>query len=114
MTTNDSLAVAQLARKALLDKKGVDPLVLDVRSLSSVADYYVIVTGTSAPHLKAMAEELRHQLLAAGADRKRQGGEPNSGWLVVDYLDVVVHLFLPHTREYYALEDLWSDAKRVE
>ena len=113
MTTTDSLALAQLARKALLDKKGVNPVLLDVRALSGVTDFYLIITGTSAPHLKAMVEELRHQHQTAGAARKRQAGDPDSGWLVVDCLDVVVHLFLPHIREYYALEDLWSDAPRV-
>ena len=113
MNKIESLELAQLARKALLDKKGVNPILLDVRQVSSVADYYLIATGNSAPHLKAMAEELNHQLRSAGADRKRRAGEANSGWVVVDHHSVVVHLFLPHTREYYALEELWSDAPRV-
>ena len=114
MNKLESLALAQLARKALLDKKGLNPLLLDVRSISSVTDYYLIVTGNSAPHLKAMAEELNHQLGPLVGARKRRAGEPGSGWLVADYRDVVVHIFLPHTREYYALEELWSDAPRVD
>ncbi|TAN37435.1 MAG: ribosome silencing factor [Verrucomicrobia bacterium] len=113
MNKIESLALAQLARKALLDKKGVNPILLDVRELSSVTDYYLIATGNSAPHLKALGEEMNHVLGPLVGERKRRAGNPDSGWLVVDYLSVVVHLFLPHTREYYALEELWSDAPRI-
>ncbi|MCX7009769.1 MAG: ribosome silencing factor [Kiritimatiellaeota bacterium] len=114
MNTTDSLALAKLARQALLEKKAVDPMVLDVRKLSSVTDFYLIATGNSAPHLKAIAEELNQQLRTSDVARRRQTGEANSGWVVVDCGVVVVHLFLPHTREYYALEELWNDAPRVE
>ena len=114
MNTNDSLALAHLARQALLEKKAIDPVVLDVRKLSSVTDFYIIATGNSAPHLKAIGQELSHQLRTSEVARRRQTGEANSGWVVVDCGVVVVHLFLPATREYYALEDLWSDAPRVE
>jgi ribosome-associated protein len=114
MKKNDSLALAHLARKALLEKKAVNPLVLDVRKLSSVTDFYLIATGSSAPHLKALGEELHAHLRDAKIARNRRSGEANSGWLVVDCGLIVVHLFLPATREYYALEDLWSDAPRVE
>ena len=114
MKKSESLALAKLARQALLEKKAVDAIVLDVCKLSSVTDFYLIATGTSAPHLKAIGEELHDQLRSASVARNRRSGETNSGWLVVDCGGVVVHLFLPHTREYYALEDLWSDAPRVK
>ncbi len=114
MNTTDSLVLAKLARQALIDKKAVDPVVLDVRRLSSVADFYLIATGSSAPHLKAIGEELHHKLQTAHLTRNRRSGEANSGWLVVDCGHIIVHLFLPHTREYYALEELWSDAPRVK
>jgi len=113
MKKSESLALAKLARQALLEKKAVDAIVLDVRKLSSVTDFYLIATGTSAPHLKAMGEELNDQLRTASVARRRSSGEANSGWLVVDCGVVVVHLFLPHNREYYELEELWSDAPRV-
>jgi ribosome-associated protein len=113
MNNMDSLALAQLARQALLDKKAVNPVLLDVRTVSSVTDYYLIATGTSAPHLKALAEEVDHQLKAGGLEKRRRSGESNSGWMVLDCGSVVVHLFLPHTRDYYAIEDLWNDAPRV-
>ena len=114
MNIPDALALAQLARQALLDKKGANPVLLDVRAVSSVTDFYLIATGTSAPHLKALAEEVDHQLRATGQERRRRSGESASGWMVLDCGVVVVHLFLPHTRDYYALEDLWNDAPRVE
>ena len=103
MNKSESLALAKLARQALVDKKAVNPLVLDVRKLSSVTDFYLIATGTSAPHLKALGEELNAHLRSANITRRRSSGEANSGWLVVDCGLIVVHLFLPHTREYYAL-----------
>ena len=113
MNTNDSLALAQLARQALLDKKAVNPVLLDVRTVSSVTDYYLVATGTSAPHLKALAEEVDHQVRAGGLQRRRRSGESASGWMVLDCGGVVVHLFLPHTRDYYAIEELWNDAPHV-
>jgi ribosome-associated protein len=88
-------------------------VLLDVRGLSSVTNFYVVATGNSSPHLKAMASDLDDQLRAAGASRFRKSGTPESGWVVSDYLDVVVHLFAREQRAYYALEQLWNDAKRV-
>ena len=79
MKKNESLALAKLARQALLEKKAVDAIVLDVRKLSSVTDFYLIATGTSAPHLKAMGEELNDQLRTASVARRRSSGEANSG-----------------------------------
>jgi ribosome-associated protein len=88
--------------------------VLDMRKVSSVTDYYVIVSGTSLPHLKAMANEVQHALKQAGVYCYRRGGEADGGWVVVDYIDVVVHVFLTEVRAYYALEELWADAPRVK
>ncbi len=109
----EPLAIAAKARAALLAKKGTDPVLLDVRGLSSITDYYLIVTGHNTPHLKALAEELDRELGQAGLRCARRSGQPESGWMVADYLDVVVHIFSAHHRDYYALEQLWSDARRV-
>ncbi len=87
---------------------------MDVRKLSSVTDYYVIVTGNNSPHLKALATELSRRMGESGIKRSRQSGSPESGWLVCDYLDVVVHIFTKEKRARYALEELWSDAPRVD
>lgn len=108
------MKLARAALAALDEKKGIDPLVLDVSELSNVTDYYVMVTGNSPPHVKALSEELHRSLKQQGLRTHRQSGTPDSGWVVMDYVDVVVHIFSPDARAYYALEELWSDARRVE
>ncbi len=84
-----------------------------MRGLSGVTDYYLVVTGRNAPHLKAMADELERALSRGGARCFRRAGAPESGWVVADYLDAVIHLFSADARSYYALEKLWGDAPRV-
>lgn len=101
------------ARDAILSRKGIDPVVLDVRSVSSVADYFVMATGRNPPHLKALAAEVGKRAVESGRRRARRTGTPESGWIVLDYLGVVVHLFAPERRAYYALEELWNDAPRI-
>ena len=86
---------------------------LDVSGLSSITDYYVIATGNSAPHLKALSEWLQSALKQEGIVSNGTSGTAESQWLVMDYLDVVVHLFSEEARAYYAIEELWSDANRV-
>ncbi len=89
-------------------------LLLDVRKVSSVTDYFLIATGTSAPHLKALAEDVDVQLKGNGVRSYRHSGDAESGWIVLDYVDLVVHLFTPEVRAYYDLERLWKDAPRLE
>lgn len=89
-------------------------MILDVRGISSVTDFYVLATGNNTPHIKALANELDRALAAGGVRAYRRAGTPESHWLVNDYFDVVVHIFSADLREYYALERLWADAKRVE
>lgn len=103
-----------MVREALESKKAVDVRVLDVRGLSSVTDFYVVATGNSSPHLKALVGEVAHRLKDSGLACHRQAGTPESQWMVADCMDFVVHVFSQQAREYYALEDLWKDAKRVE
>jgi len=107
------LEIARLAREALLSKKGEDIVILDVRGLSSVTDYYVIATAQSPPQIKAMATELDHVLQSLGCRCYRRSGTAESQWIVADYLDAVVHIFSQELRSFYALEKLWSDAKQI-
>lgn len=81
---------------------------MDVRRRSSVTDYYVMATGSSAPHLKAMQAGVEAALKAKGEQCYRKAGIPEGGWMVLDYVDVIVHMFTKETREYYALESLWG------
>ena len=107
------MTVARLAREALDRKHGKDLVLLDVRSLSSVTDFFLVVTAGNAPQIKALLTELERTLAAAGVACYRRSGTPESGWVVADFLDLVVHIFLQPVREFYALEELWSDAPRL-
>jgi ribosome-associated protein len=108
------LTIAKRARKILEDKHGQDCLIVDVREVSTVADYFLVVSGSNRPHIKAMYEEVRHVLSEGGVSCYRKTGDPESGWLVLDYVDVIIHILLDESRQYYAFEDLWATAPRVE
>lgn len=97
-----------------MNKKADDVVILDVRKVSSATDYLVICSGNSVPHLKAVGEEILRQAREAGLRTKRQEGYPQSRWVVLDFGDVMVHVFHPDLREHYDLEHLWGDAKRVK
>lgn len=100
---------------AALDKQqGRDISVLDISAQSNVTDYFVLATGNSPPHLKALTDEVTRTLKTAGTRCHRKSGTAESQWVALDFIDVVVHLFSAETRAYYALEALWSDAVRVD
>lgn len=107
--------VLDLIRTVLLDKKGEDIAILRVAEVSSVADYMVLCTGRNIHHLSAMADELVNRLRHASPSRvpHQRAGARQTEWVVLDYLDIVVHLFTPALRSYYALEQLWKDAPRL-
>ena len=89
-------------------------MVLDLEGISSFTDYFVICSGTSEPHLKAISGEIEEQLKTKhGVRAVSVDGFPASQWIVLDYLQVLVHVFRQEKREFYSLEDLWSDAPRV-
>jgi ribosome-associated protein len=93
---------------ALADRKAVDPIVLDLHGLSEATDYFVIASGTSDAHVRGMAEHLMEGLAPHHVEGLVQGR-----WVLLDYVDVVVHLFHPEQREFYQLERLWGDAPPV-
>lgn len=110
----DSKKLALLCRELADNKKAENILVLDVRKLSSVTDYFVIASGTSQPHLRAIVEEITsklrddHELRPARAE-----GATGGSWVVLDYFDVIVHVMHTEARARYDLEGLWGDAKKV-
>ena len=114
MKINDARQLAKLCRDIALDKKALDPVLLDVRKVSSVADYFLILSGNSEPHLKAIADEIARRLRDAGVRTRHHNGYPQSRWVVMDYGDVMIHIFHPDMREHYGLEHLWGDGKRVK
>jgi ribosome-associated protein len=105
---------ALLAAQTAEDNRGSNVVVLDMRELTPVFDYFVLASGTSRRQLHAMSEEIDHALQdQMGDHRLGIEGYEESRWILLDYGDVVVHLFEPEMRAYYALEDLWGHAKRV-
>lgn len=106
-----ALAAARLAE----DIKAGDIVVLDVSAVSSITDYFVICSGSSTPHLKAIAREVRAGMAETQGVRPAMAeGDHESQWVVLDYGIVMVHAFHPEKRELYALEDLWGDAQRID
>jgi ribosome-associated protein len=110
----DSKKLALLCREFADDKKAEDIVVLDVRKLSSVTDYFVIASGTSEPHLRAITDEITDRLRDEYDLRPlRRDGTIHDAWVVLDFFDVIVHVMRADTREHYDLEGLWGDARRV-
>jgi ribosome-associated protein len=106
---------ALLAARTAQENRGQNIVILDMRSLTAVFDYFVLASGTSRRQLHAMSEEIDHALEdRLGDHRMGIEGYEQSRWILLDYGDVVIHLFEPDTRAYYALEELWAHAKRVE
>lgn len=99
---------------ALDAKKGIDILALDVSSTIVVTDVFIIVTGTSRPHISTLIEETEMALKAAGRRPLRREGVDDGKWALLDFGDLVIHVFDEETREYYDLARLWSDAPRLE
>ena len=93
--------------------KAEDILVLDLRKLTQITDYFVLCSGGSERQLKAVAERIRQELKKLGVTRLGAEGEPSSGWILLDYCEVVVHIFSFEARNFYALEMLWGDAPKV-
>ena len=89
-------------------------MVLDLRNISTFTDFFVICSGTSEPHLKAIAAEIENRIRENYGKRATMDGFPVSRWIVLDYMQVIVHVFHREKREFYSLEDLWGDAPRLQ
>jgi ribosome-associated protein len=107
--------LALLCRKLAENKKAEDIVILDVRKLSSVTDYFVIASGNNEPHLRAIVNEITGGLWEKEQLRPRRvEGGPAAAWQVLDFFDVIVHVMRGDTRAKYNLENLWGDAPRAE
>lgn len=109
MTTNEKI---KNIVKFLDDKKALDIKVLKVGDLTVVSDYFILVTGTSNTHIKALCDEVEYQMGELGESSKFEGKATD--WLLLDFSDIIVHIFLPDAREHYNLERLWADAQEIE
>src|SRR5215467_3762818 len=111
----DSRKLALLCRSLAENRKAEDIVILDVRELSSVTDYFVLASGTSEPHLRAIVDEITDKLRKEQHLRPRAvDGTFQAAWVVLDYFDVIVHVMRQDIRERYDLETLWGDAPRLK
>ena len=110
MASLSAEVTARLAARAALDKNAEDLVILDLRGLSTVADFFVVTSGRSTTQADTIVEAVRMALKGAGSPPRHQEGSAESGWLLLDYVDVIVHVFVGVTRHFYALERLWGDA----
>ena len=111
----NSEALARLCAGYAADKKAERVVVLDLRGVSTFTDFFVICSGTSEPHLKAIAGEIEFRLKEDhGTTPFAKDGYPMSQWVILDYSDVLVHVFFGEKRDFYSLEDLWSDCPQLE
>src|SRR5262245_42582498 len=111
----DAKKLALLCRDLADNRKAEDVVILDVRELSSITDYFVICSGTSEPHLRAIVEEIVTKLETLhGIEPRARDGSLASGWLVLDFFDVIVHVMHQDSRQRYDLESLWGDAPKLK
>lgn len=110
----DSKKLALLCRELAENKKAENIVVLDMRGISSITDYFVIASGTSEPHLRAIADEISDKLWEEHDLKPRVDGNFQAAWLVLDFFDVIVHIMRADAREHYNLEGLWRDAPVVK
>lgn len=103
-----------LTAKAISSKKSLNIKLIEIGDISSLADYMVIATGTSSTHVKAIADEVEYQLDEAGISVSHIEGYRSNSWILLDYVDVIVHIFSDEAREFYDLERLWQDGKEID
>jgi len=102
-----------MAGKLARDKKADDICILDLRKLSPITDYFVICTAEADVHIAAVADFVTETLEKKGISVRHIEGRGNTGWVVIDYITVIVHIFLASVREHYSLERLWGDAPKT-
>ncbi|MFM7517599.1 MAG: ribosome silencing factor [Pirellula sp.] len=113
-TVADSIESAKVAARIAAENKGQDIVLLDLSQQTSIFDCFLIVTGTSRRQLHAIAEEIDRELKHRGETRITMSGYDESQWIAIDYGGIIVHLFDQEHRQYYDLEGLWGDARRVD
>lgn len=113
MEKTPSALVRHLAT-ILFQKKGSNIIAIDIRGVSSITDFVLIANGNVDRHVKSLANELKEELKGKGEALKQIEGMQNGDWIVLDYSEVVIHLFVPEQRQKYQLESLWSDGKVLD
>lgn len=100
--------------KTLDSKKAEEIKVIGVKDLTILADYFVIANGSSSTHTKSLADEVEYQLSQCGAELRRREADSGNTWIILDYGDIIVHVFYKETRNFYQLERLWADGEQLD
>lgn len=109
-----SIELVKFAAKLLDSKKATDIVALDIKGVTSLGDYFVVASGSSTTQVKALAEELEQKLSANGVEPRRVEGDRSAVWILMDYNDVIIHIFNHEMRDFYCLERLWADAPKLD
>lgn len=104
----------ETAIKALDSKKAENIQLIEIKNLTIIADYFIIVSGNSVTQTRALADEVEYRISQLGLKPDRIEGYSNANWIILDYKDVVVHVFYKETRDFYSLERLWSDGENLD
>lgn len=110
----DGLELTRICSKIAIDNKAEDVVAIDVRAMSSFADFFVVLSGRSTRHVQALAESIENELRSKRIKTSRAEGLQEGKWVLLDFGDVIVHVFYHEQRAFYDLEGLWHDAPRVE
>lgn len=110
----DVLADLNKVAQAIYDKKGFNILVLDVHEISTMTDFFVIAEGSVDRHVRAISQYLQDELIKIGHRPVHVEGDHDGEWIVLDYVDFIIHLFIPELREKYSIEELWKKGKIVD
>ena len=110
MRNIEPLKIAQRAVEIASDKQASDIILLDIQSVATFADYFVLLSADSMRQINALVEDIALQLKTEGVNIGHKEGTPDGGWVLLDYGDVLIHIFSPEEREYYRLEELWKEA----
>ena len=112
--SEELITLLKAAVTTLDDRKAEDIKILYVGKLSSITDFFILATGNSEPHLKALINSVARELKDLKVNLLGSDSEQGSGWAVIDAFDVMIHLFLPEQRDFYKLDELWKDAESVD
>ena len=114
MTDSKAKKMARIAYHALEDKKAVDIKIINIEEVSVLADYFIIASGSNRNQVQAMADEVQERLCEAGYESKQVEGYQTANWILMDYQDLIIHIFDEENRLFYDLERIWRDGKLVE
>lgn len=109
-----SKEMARIAVESLEEKKAIDVRVIDISEVSTIADYFIIGEGSNRNQVQAIADEVEEALGRAGINPKQIEGYPTANWILMDYRDIIIHIFDTENRQFYNLEHIWKDGKEID